>query len=328
MLPENKKKKKVLVTGIRGFVGTNLLNYLESEPQIAISGTSRSKSSIEHLVDKGVDTYSFDDIFEKQLSFNTYVHLSGKVFDLDEKGKDSEYFEANYENTKRLFNYFLKDPQAKKFIFLSTIHVLAEIPEKVLDEDYIPKPFTPYGKSKLMAEEFLLKQNVEGKKVYVLRPAMIHGPGNKGNLNLLFHLVNKGIPYPLGSINNKRSFVSVDNLSFIIKEIISEEIDSGLYHIADDNATYTHELIELMARELNKKVRIWNISPIILRAGAKIGNFIPLPLNEHRLNKLTGDFLVSNNKIKRAIGKDLPVKSMDGLEKTISSLKSNLDSNT
>jgi nucleoside-diphosphate-sugar epimerase len=88
--------------------------------------------------------------------------------------------------------------------------------EGVLTEEVEPKPLTHYGKSKLMAEEYILSQPLSvGKSYYILRPCMIHGPGNKGNLNLLYQIVQKGIPYPLAAFENKRSFLSIENLCFI-----------------------------------------------------------------------------------------------------------------
>ena len=82
----------------------------------------------------------------------------------------------------------------------------------ILTEDTIPNPKTHYGISKLQAENYILDQKLpEGKRVYILRPCMIHGPGNKGNLNLLYTLVKKGFPWPLGAFENQRSFLSIDN---------------------------------------------------------------------------------------------------------------------
>ena len=118
---------------------------------------------------------------------------------------------------------------------MSSVKAVADEVVGVLDESVIPSPVTAYGKSKLAAEKYLLSQKPsKGKRVYILRPCMIHGPGNKGNLNLLYNFVKKGIPYPFGSFENKRSFVSIDNLCFVIKELIeNKNITSGVYNISD-----------------------------------------------------------------------------------------------
>lgn len=317
---EKQSSKETLITGISGFIGSNLKEYLKSNSDIKISGSSRDKSRIEHLKNGIKNTYSIDEIFDMNLSFDSYVHLSGKVYDIRDKGNEREYFKVNYEMTKNLFDHFVSDERSRNFIFLSTIHVLTENPKIELDESYIPKPFTPYGKSKFKAEQYIQENCPSDKNYYILRPSMIHGPGNKGNLNLLYKLVSLGIPYPVGAYNNKRSFVSIENLCFIISEIIKRDIRPGLYHIADDEPTYTHDLVKMIAEATEKKGRILNISPILLETLAKIGNKIPFVINEHRLHKLTGDFIVSNNKIKEALGKPLPVRAEEGLHRTLNSL--------
>ena len=314
--------RKLLITGIRGFVGTNLKNYLIENGKFKITGSSRKKSSLKYIKSEISQIASHKEIIDEEKSFHSYIHLSGKVYDIKDKSNRGDYFKVNYGLTKQLFDQFINDEKAEKFIFVSTIHVLTENPKCVLDESYNPKPFTPYGKSKFKAEQYIAENCPPHKKYYILRPTMIHGPGNQGNLNMLYSLVKKGIPYPIGVVNNKRSFVSVDNLSFIIKEILnSKDIESGLYHIADDDPTYTHDLIRMIADFTGRKARIWKIPLPILKIIAKVGNVLPIPLNDHRLNKLTGDFLVSNKKIKEAIGKPLPVQAKSGLEKTLSSFE-------
>lgn len=311
---------KTLITGISGFIGSNLKDYLKNQSSVRINGSSRNREKIDHLKSEISNVYSNKEIFEKRLSFDSYVHLSGKVYDIRDRKNEREYFEVNYEMTSKLFDYFVEDPEARNFIFLSTIHVLTENPKVVLDESYVPKPFTPYGKSKFKAEKYIQENCPADKNYYILRPSMIHGPGNKGNLNLLYKLVSLGIPYPVGAYNNKRSFVSIENLCFIISEIIQRDIESGLYHVADDEPTYTHDLVKLIARSTGKRGKIWNINPTLLKTIAKIGNIIPFFINEHRLNKLTGDFIVSNKKIKKALEKPLPVSADEGLRRTLNSL--------
>ena len=198
---------------------------------------------------------------------------------------------------------------------------VADEVEGELTEIQNPNPVTHYGKSKLLAEQYVFSREIpQEKRVYVLRPCMIHGPGIKGNLNLLFNLVSKGIPWPLGAFDNKRSFCSIDNLVFIINELIDrEDIPSGIYNIADDEPVSTNELIELIALTQNMKPKIWHFSKSLIERFAKIGDILHLPLNSERLNKLTSSFIVSNAKIKAAIGKPFPFSSRDGLLKTFKS---------
>jgi nucleoside-diphosphate-sugar epimerase len=170
----------------------------------------------------------------------------------------------------------------------------------------------------LMAEEYIQSRPLpNGKSYYILRPCMIHGPGNKGNLNLLYQLVAKGIPYPLASFHNTRSFLSVENLCFVIKEILErDDIPAGIYHVADDEPLSTNELINLLGQALQKPPRLFKISPSIIKALAKAGDRLHLPLTTERLHKLTENFVVSNQKIKLALKKDLPLSAREGIIKT------------
>ena len=161
---------------------------------------------------------------------------------------------------------------------------------------------------------------VDGKKVYIMRPCMIHGPGNKGNLNLLYGVVSKGIPWPLGAFENRRSFTSIGNLQEVIKGLLTKDAPSGIYHMGDDEALSTNELIEVICSALGKKAHIWNIPRGLMNGFAKMGDVLHLPLNTQRMQKLTENYVVSNAKIKAALGmKEMPVRAKDGLRETIKS---------
>jgi nucleoside-diphosphate-sugar epimerase len=290
----------ILLTGSSGFVGNSIVNYFNTK--------------VITKYERGFD-------FKIGSSFSV-IHLAGKAHDLKKTSSPDEYYQVNTELTKKVFDAFINS-DAKVFITLSSVKAVADVVQGELTEEYIPNPITHYGKSKLLAEQYIFSKELpEGKRVYVLRPCMIHGPGNKGNLNLLYKLVSKGIPWPLGAFENKRSFCSIDNLMFIIKELMErEDIPSGLYNVADDVPLSTNEVISILAESKNRKPRIWNISKGLIQFLAKIGDLLKLPLNKERLRKLTGSYIVSNQKIKTAIGKSLPVPSREGLLKTFNSFK-------
>jgi len=253
-------------------------------------------------------------------SSDVVIHLAGKAHDLKNTSNPDEYYEVNTELTKKVYDAFLVS-EAKVFITLSSVKAAADEIEGELTEQHHPNPVTHYGKSKLLAEQCILSKEIpDGKRLYVLRPCMIHGPGNKGNLNLLYKIVSKNIPWPLGAFENKRSFCSIDNLMFIIKELIKrEDIPSGIYNVADDEPLSTNELIGLIAKCQNRKPKIWKISRSLIEKLARIGDKFHLPLNSERLQKLTSSYVVSNAKIKAAIGKPLPISSREGLLKTFKS---------
>jgi nucleoside-diphosphate-sugar epimerase len=149
---------------------------------------------------------------------------------------------------------------------------------------------------------------------------MIHGPENKGNLNLLYNIVSKGIPWPLGNFKNERSYLSIENLCFIIKELIQrQDIPSGVYNVADDIPLSTNEIVKLIAESKGKKARFLHLNKTLIIYLARLGDLLKLPLNSERLKKLTENYVVSNAKIKLALGKPLPVSSKEGLIKTLKS---------
>lgn len=302
----------ILITGSHGFVGENLTTYLINNGYTTL-GVSRNPINYNEISYKSLTP-------EVWSSTNAIVHLAGKAHDFKKVSNPDDYYEANYELTKQLFDDFLTSESAV-FIFMSTVKAVADNLKSVLTEDYSPYPKTHYGISKLQAEEYILSQEIpKGKRVYILRPCMIHGSGNKGNLNLLYQLVSKGLPWPIGAFHNQRSFCSIDNLLFIIKElIVRDDIPSGIYNVADDEPLSTNELIGLIAQSQNRKPKIWNFSKRFIAGIASIGDKLHLPLNTERLQKLTSSYVVSNAKIKAAIGKPIPASSREGLLKTFKS---------
>ncbi len=287
----------IFLTGYSGFVGVNLIEYFDS-----------------------FKFYKYQRDTSIEICQDVVIHLAGKAHDLKKISNPDHYYQINTDLTKNIYDAFLAS-DAKVFISLSSVKAVADEIQGVLTEQYIPNPITHYGKSKLLAEQYILSQPIpEGKRVYILRPCMIHGPGNKGNLNLLYSLVSKGIPWPLGAFENKRSFCSIDNIMFIIKELIDQDdIPSGVYNVADDEPIGTNNIIEIISNRLNRSPRIWRLPPFVLNIIAKTGDIFRLPLNTERLKKLTENYIVSNKKIKDAINKSLPVSSTEGLLKTFES---------
>lgn len=295
---------KITITGASGFVGSNLIEFLNKSNQI-------------DKLNLRIESPTLKEIF-----CDAIIHLAGKAHDLKKVTKPREYYEANFELTRHLFDVFLLS-SAKVFVFISSVKAVSDEEKDILTEIKIPNPQTHYGKSKLLAENYILSKELpEWKRVYILRPCLIHGPCNKGNLNLLYQLVSKRIPWPLGNFENQRSFCSIDNLCFVINEILlNENIPSGIYNIADDKPISTNQLISLIANSQDKKVYILRISKTLILSIAKLGDFFRLPLNSERLQKLTESYVVSNQKIVNAIGKPLPVKTEEGLFHTFKSFR-------
>ena len=318
----------ILITGIHGFVGSNLVIALKEHHNLyGLDIVAPEKEGV-------IKTFSWKDIEPASFpmrnlpEFDAIIHLAGKAHDTKNRSAAQAYFDINMGLTQKIFDFFLES-SAKKFVFFSSVKAAADsVFGDILTEDVIPAPVGAYGESKIRAEEYILSKLkrreelkvADGKQVYILRPCMIHGSGNKGNLNLLYNVVRKGIPWPLGAFENRRSFTSIDNLCYVVEGLLTKEVASGIYHMGDDEALSTNELITLMCRALERKPHIWKINRGLMEFCARLGTLLHLPLNTERLRKLTENYVVSNAKIKAALGIDrMPVRAEEGIVRTIKS---------
>lgn len=321
----------ILVTGIHGFVGSNLVVALKERHSLyGLDIVAPEKEGVvKTFAWKDLETTSFP--MQQLPKFDAIIHLAGKAHDTKNQSASQVYFDINTGLTQKIFDFFLES-SAKKFIFFSSVKAAADsVVGDMLTEDVIPTPVGPYGESKIAAEKYILSKlrSEDGelkvamqrdKRVYILRPCMIHGPGNKGNLNLLYNVVKKGIPWPLGDFENKRSFTSIDNLCYVVEGLLTKDVASGIYHMGDDEALSTNELIALMCEAMGKEPHIWKMNRKMMEGCAGLGTLLHLPLNTERLRKLTENYVVSNEKIKSALGIDrMPVRAADGIMKTIRS---------
>lgn len=301
------------MTGSHGFVGTNLISALSDKYEI-VRWDVRSDEPLPEV--------------------DAVIHLAGKAHDTKHTTEAAEYFRVNTELTKKIYDQFLES-SAKKFIFFSSIKAkdgdTAYARSKYLAEQYIkeirselfsttPNPIPEHGSP----TRSLSLQTEGNKRVYILRPCMIHGPGNKGNLNLLVNLVKKGIPWPLAAFENRRSFASIGNVSYIIDRLLCSDVESGCYNICDDEAISTNDLIGLICECLGKEAHLWRIPKGLMSGLARLGDVFHLPLNTERLGKLTENYVVDNSKIKHALGvESLPISAREGFIRTIQSMINN-----
>jgi nucleoside-diphosphate-sugar epimerase len=299
----------LFITGVSGFVGNNMVDYFHQRG-VMIYGHSRKLQAVRKDV-KIIDTISAEKLNENKIT--DFIHLAGIAHDLSNLYKPEDYYQVNLEGTKKAVEAFLQS-RASRFIFVSSIKAACDTASIQVDEYVDPSPKTDYGKSKRMAEEYILSLSwPSDKQFYILRPCMMHGPGNKGNLNLLYRFAKSGLPFPFGSFHNKRAFHSIENFNFIIDKILSGKIPSGIYHLSDEGYLSTSQLYALICEALNLKPRIWNLNPKwMTRVFKAIGK-------QQVIAKLTEDMMVSNEKICRAMDEPLPVSLKEGLIKTVKS---------
>ena len=308
----------ILLTGATGFVGQNFLKYLTRESKtfkvFAISRKPENKklNNITWLKD--------DSDFASVLTNNqidVIIHLAGKAHDTKNTTLADEYFKVNYEMTKQLFDAF-KVSNASKFIFLSTIKAVGDDKTYIQNSIDLSEPQTPYAQAKRKAEIYI--QNTilpSNKSFYILRPCLIYGEGVKGNLATLVKFAKKGIPYPFSAFENKRSYLSVDNLSLLFCKLIEHNYSSFTLNIANDDPIGTQELIEILAKKLGKKASKLTIPESVIEFGAKMGDYLPfIPFNSEKLKKITESFVVDTAEMNKLLGFSFPLKTRD----TISSI--------
>lgn len=294
----------ITITGSSGFVGKNLLEAIPNSIGVSLR----------------------EDNWQKKIqSADVIINLVGKAHDHGKEATERDFYYANLELTKRIFQAFLSSSACLLIHFSSLAAVEEYEASEPLDEHAVCNPVSWYGKSKRAAENWLLDQTLsDGKKLIIIRPPMIHGPGDKGNLGLLYKFIDKGLPYPLAAFKNNRSFISIYNLDFFVQKVIDGylKLPSGIYHVADDEPLSTSEMIKVMANVRGKKVRKIEVPKMIIYYIARIGDIIPIPLNSTRLKKMTSDLLVSNKKIKRLLDiQKLPLSAEEGLIKTLVGFK-------
>ena len=324
----------VLITGAYGFVGTNLSDYLAGrdfetwalDVRSQLGGANAKGTYAREFDWEGLEGIPWGEV-------DAVIHLAGKAHDTRNTSDAKAYFDVNVGLTRKVVEMLVATERKRSatFILFSSVKAVADQVEGVLTEDAVPAPQTPYGRSKLEAEKVVQEAIGKGSKghtsgqhmpikSFILRPCMIHGPGNKGNLNLLLRIVGSGLPWPLGAFENRRSFASIGNVCAAVEGLLGGKAAPGVYQIADDEALSTNELIRMMAEIMGKRVRIWNVPAGLVRWLARAGDVLHLPLNSERLKKLTESYVVSNTEVKKAMGwGKMPVSLRDGMTKTLES---------
>ncbi|MCR9203376.1 MAG: NAD-dependent epimerase/dehydratase family protein [Halobacteriovoraceae bacterium] len=251
---------RVLITGATGFVGGYLSNFLEERGYSVFRGVRKaSKPNDREYGDlKNLSKKTDWEKFFKDI--DVIVHCAARVHVMNDLSEDplAEFRKFNVEATEILGNR-AKEFGVKKFIFLSSIKVNGEGTDSgnPFKESDAPSPQDSYGVSKLEAEQVLRKISDSGDmRVTVFRPPLIYGPGVKGNIKRLVRLMKRFPMIPLGGINNKRSMISLRNLSSVIEKAIIEARNErfGLFLISDNSDISTSNLIRLLAKSIDKKV--------------------------------------------------------------------------
>jgi len=246
----------ILVTGASGFIGKSLVkNLLERNHQVTESRSPKSRENHDEGI--FVNLAKGSDWRGALFNVNLVIHLAARVHIMDDKVLNplGEFRRVNTEGTLKLARQ-AAEQGVKRFIFISSVKVNGEMTSK--GEPFEPAdgniPLDPYGLSKYEAERGLLEIAKEtGIEVVIIRPPLVYGPGVKANFASMMKWVSKGIPLPLGAVNNKRSFIALDNLvNFIIHCIDHPKAANEVFLISDGEDVSTTELLKKAAKAFGK----------------------------------------------------------------------------
>jgi nucleoside-diphosphate-sugar epimerase len=286
----------VQLTGASGFIGSNISKLINAD-------FIPSKISL---------TDSFT------INADVFIHLAGLAHNIDGKKLSNEYYSINTDLTKKAFDAFLLS-NANKFILLSSVKAIRNESDSIITEDTTETPSTAYGKSKLEADNYILSQNLpQDKFIYILRPALVTGPGVKGNMLKLYNLSRHPIRCFFSSIPNKRSYCNIFNLAYVIEQIIyRNDIPSGIYLLSDNETLSTSTIIsELSSNKLDHHY-LSKFSKNLFRLLLRLDTLMGYTSFFRSLRTLTSNYVVSNAKITKVLGHSLPFSALDGIRSLI-----------
>lgn len=306
------RKTKVLVTGATGFVGRSLVPALVASGYDVLCAVSKTVDWLKapQVVINRIEL--MDDWSAVLPGVDVIVHLAAKVHVMEGNVSLAEFCKVNSDATRSLAEQAAQSG-VKRFVFMSSIKVNGEftLTGAPFTEDNALDIDDPYGKSKLIAEQSLLElSHKTSMDVVILRPSLIFGPGVKANFLKMMNLVNKGLPLPFARIDNKRSFVFIDNLVSAIQTVIVEpQAANQVFLVADNEAWSLSGLLNCIAEKMGKKSRLFFVPGLVFL-------FKTLRLNAVG-TRLFGSLEVNNNKIKKQLGWAPPVSSAEGIARTV-----------
>ncbi len=300
-----------LVTGANGFIGRHLVQSLENHEK-KINALTRNRKKL--ILNNNANIFEGDIFDEKVLrkavdNVEIVFHLVAKTHDLSNVDNMKDYFYINVEGTRKLLDACINS-KIKHFVYFSSVKTMAEEGKHTLDETYDCTPTTPYGESKLVAENLVLEYGKKyGFKTTILRLPLVYGPGNKGNVYNMIAAIDNGRFVMMGLGQNKRSMVYVGNVVDAAFTVVGREIaDKKIYLITDGVDYSVKDLYRLIAKGLSKKTLPFYVPMCIAKllaiAGDIGGKMIrrSLPFNSESLRKLTGSLTFSSQRIQEEIG--------------------------
>lgn len=321
--------QRILVTGANGFIGSALTKALLKQGfQVRMTGQVRPRD-LEAL---GGEWYPFPDLtgavdWGPALDgVHGVAHLAGLAhrISVDLQKEREQYNQINHLATQSLATSLLRHSSVERFLFISSVAVYGEPSCFPITVQTDPCPVNPYGQSKLEAELDIQRILAEGHPAWaILRPVLVYGPGNPGNMARLAKLLQRGIPVPVSALPNRRSFLFLGNLVDAISAYFKTQDPPTMktWIVADEELVSTEALVRAMAEAMNISARILHVPDWLLRSTTFFGDVccrigVPAPWNSEVRGKLLGDFYVGIEPIKQELGWKPPFTMKEGFRLT------------
>jgi nucleoside-diphosphate-sugar epimerase len=248
------------------------------------------------------------------------IHLAARVHMAKSSGDREAFRRVNVEGTRSLLEAAVAGG-VRDFVFVSTVKVMGETSDEPWTEDMPAVPVDPYGATKLEAEQVVREfSSRAGLHAPILRPPLVYGPGMRANALRLFQAIDRGLPLPLGGIQNRRSFLYVGNLTVALLGTLTSQDGNDTFFVSDGHDLSTSELATAVARALGRPSRLVRVPVSLLEAAGRIGDLLarvrPFPLNSPAVARLTGSLAVDTSKLSRQTGYSPPFSMTEGLRIT------------
>ena len=312
-MPVDSSAGPVLVTGASGFVGEALVRKLAAAGR-AVTGVSRHGADVNRPGLSCVKRY--EDAAPLMAGHACMVHLAARVHVMNDAAQDplAAFRAANVTLTLNLARQAAA-AGLRRFVFISSIKVNGEatLPGQPFTEHDAFAPQDSYGVSKMEAEQGLHQIAAEtGLEVVIIRPPLVYGPGVRANFAALIQAVARGVPLPLGAINNRRSLVALDNLLDLIMTCLSHPAAANqTFLVSDGEDLSTPELVRRMARAVGKPARLLPVPLWLLNAGARLLD------KQDKLQRLSGSLQLDISKARELLGWQPPITVNEGLRRTV-----------